>query len=134
MEAIHAGRDVNISHSEVNINQQTEQPKLLGLCSNAELINERTHRKGFLRNERAGKEKLATPLTWVGITCLVLTTLLSFLFEPMTYPLITGFTALGAFGSLAAMGKVHSNKSEFEIRQEQALKEIAFILKERGVE
>jgi len=42
--------------------------------------------------------------------------------------------AIQLWGSFTAGEKIHSNKSEFEIRQEQTLKLISFILKERGVD
>ena len=52
-------------------------------------------------------------------------------FEEVLHPLILGLTALGTVGSLALSSKIFGTKTEFEIRQEQTLKIIQFLIRER---
>lgn len=57
MEGIKAGRDVNISDSNVSINQSQEAPKLLEMCTVEELLKEKEYRQKMLQDEIKRKRK-----------------------------------------------------------------------------
>lgn len=56
MRDFKAGRDINVG-GDVHIHDESSQPKLLVLCSNKELFDERVYRKAVLSGERKLKFK-----------------------------------------------------------------------------
>src|SRR5579875_2450961 len=69
MRDFKAGRDINVD-GDVHIIDNSNQPKLLAVCTNEELIHERAHRNELLRHERKAKWKRLA-LTWVGIAIIL---------------------------------------------------------------
>ncbi len=131
MRDFKAGRDINVG-GDVYIRDESSQPKLLVLCTNEELSDERTHRKAVLSGERKRKFKRLT-FTWLFSGIVLSAGALWFYANGQSNfsSLLLGFGGLAvAFASV----KVFEQPTEFEQRQLAALKEIHHILRERGVE
>jgi hypothetical protein len=131
MRDFKAGRDINVG-GDVHIHDGSTQPKLLVLCSNEELLDERAHRKVVLSGERKRKIKRIA-FAWL-VSGVVLTAGAVWFYangQSNFSSLLLGFGSLAvAFASI----KVFEQPSDFEQRQLAALKEIHHILRERGAE
>lgn len=130
MRDFSAGRDINVN-GDVVIHDESEQVgKLFINCSSEELLEERIHRKKVLWGER--KRKLSRlVLAWV-LAGVVLTAAAIYFYtvgktEFSSLVLGVGGIAIG-LGSI----KLFIEPNEFEGRQYAALKEIDYILRERG--
>jgi len=113
-------------------NQNQEQFKPWEQCSNEELIKGLELHKGLLEEEKNNRYRPAYPFFMTAIILMVLTIIGSF-FKQYLHPLVLGFSSLGTMGMIFAGGKIIEVKSEFEIRQEETIKLITFLLRERGV-
>ena len=130
MRDFSAGRDINVGGDVFIHDESIEVGKLLVNCTNEELIAERVHRKSVLSGER--KRKLnRLVVAWV-VSGLLLT-------AASVYLYLIGQTnlsslLLGGGGIAIGLGsiKVMAEPNEFELRQQSTLKEIAYILRERG--
>lgn len=131
MRDFKAGRDINVG-GDVHIHDESFQPKLLILCSNEELFDERFHRKAVLSGERKRKlKRLAFAWLFSGIVLAAGALWFYVNGQSNLSSLLLGFGGLAvAFTSV----KVFEQPTEFEQRQLAALKEIHHILRERGVE
>lgn len=130
MRDFKAGRDINVNGDVVIHDESTQVGKLLINCTNDELIEERSHRKSVLWGER--KRKLSRlVMVWV-VLGLMLTGVAIYLY----YVGRSEFSSLVLGGGSIAIGlgsiKLFVEPNEFELRQQAALKEIAYILRERG--
>ena len=130
MRDFSAGRDINVEGDVFIHDESIEIGKLFVNCSNEELIEERTHRKSVLSGERKRKFNRLV-VAWV-VLGLLLTAVSGYLY-------FIGQTNLSSFllgggGIAISLGsiKVMAEPNDFEIRQQSALKEIAYILRERG--
>jgi len=131
MRDFKAGRDINVG-GDVHIHDESSHPKLLVLCSNEELVDERVHRKAVLSGERKHKFKRLAFVWLVSGVVLAVGALWFYATGRSNFSsLLLGFGGLAiAFASV----KVFEQPTEFEQRQLAALKEIHHILRERGVE
>lgn len=130
MRDFKAGRDINVNGDVVIYDESTQVGKFLINCTNDELIEERSHRKSVLWGER--KRKLSgLVMAWVFLG-LMLTGGAIYLY----YIGRSDFSSLVLGGGSIAIGlgsiKLFIEPNEFELRQQVALKEIAYILRERG--
>lgn len=130
MRDVKAGRDINVSGDIVINDESTQIGKLYIHCSNAELIEERSHRKLVL--DKARKRKLGL----LGMVCVFLIFIWLGFFIYFYWIDKSEFAlSLLTVGSLAVgvmSLKVTFDNTEFERRQLDALKEIAYLLHERG--
>lgn len=102
------------------------------MCNTGELLNERTHRKTLLSNERSRKIKYAAIFFLVCALGLGVGALwLHFSGKSALSSVLLG---LGGLFVAGAAVKIVDEPSEFERRQLDALREISHILRERGVE
>lgn len=129
MRDFKAGRDINVD-GDVNIIDNSNQPKFLTICTNEELIHERAHRKKLLSQERIEKWKRIT-LAWVGLAIVLGSTSVWFYYNGKK-DLSSLILGLGGLAVGLASVKVLEKPNEFEQRQISALNEIHMILKERG--
>lgn len=131
MRDFKAGRDINVE-GDVHINDNSTQPKLLVICTNEELLEERNHRKVLLSQERKAKwKRLALAWLVVAIGLGVVSIWLYFNGKKDLSSLLLG---LGGIVLGIASIKVLEKPNIFEQRQLAALNEIRLILRERGAE
>ncbi len=130
MRDFKAGRDINVSGDVVINDDSTQISKLLVNCTNDELVNERSHRKSVLWGEK--KRKLSRlVLAWVFAGVILTVAAIYFYTQGQKdfSSLVLGLGGLAvAFGSI----KLFIEPNEFEQRQHAALREIEYILRERG--
>ncbi len=131
MRDFKAGRDIHIG-GDVYIHDESLQPKLLVLCTNKELFDERAHRKSVLAAERKRKFKRVASV-WVFLGVILAGSAVWFYANGQANfsSLLLG---LGGLAVALASVKVFEQPTEFEQRQLGALKEIHHILRERGIE
>jgi hypothetical protein len=130
MRDFKAGGDINVNGNVVIHDESTQVGKFLINCTNDELIEERSHRTSVLWGER--KRKLSRlVMVWVFLG-LMLTGVAVYLYSIGR----SEFSSLVLGGGSIAIGlgsiKLFVEPNEFELRQHAALKEIAYILRERG--
>lgn len=130
MRDFKAGRDIHVNGDVVIHDESTQVGKLLINCTNEELIDERAHRKSVLRGERRRKLNRLV-VAWV-FSGLILSGLAIYFYlngrsELSSLALGGGSIAIG-LGSI----KMFIEPNEFERRQIDALKEITYIMRERG--
>ena len=131
MRDFKAGRDINVG-GDVHIHDESSQPKLLVLCTNEELFDERIHRKSVLAGERKRKfKRLASAWLFSGV---VLAGGALWFYANSQANFSSLLLGLGGLAVAFASVKVFEQPTEFEQRQLAALKEIHHILRERGVE
>jgi hypothetical protein len=131
MRDFKAGRDINVG-GDVHIHDESSQPKLLVLCTNEELFDERVHRKSVLAGERKRKfKRLASAWLFSGV---VLAGGALWFYANGQANFSSLLLGLGGLAVAFASVKVFEQPTEFEQRQLAALKEIHHILRERGVE
>jgi hypothetical protein len=128
MRDFKAGRDINVG-GDVHINDQSNQPKLLALCTNEELFDEEQHRRKLLSDEKIGKLKggfLLVLFAWAACGIYAL------------WNHWQGNSNLGSFYALMATMfwtsfniYIYQKPNEFEQRQMNTLKEITMLLRER---
>jgi hypothetical protein len=130
MRDFNAGRDVNVSGDLVITDNSIQLGKPFVQCTNDELFSERIHRKSLLRGERKRKFQKVV-LVWVvlGLALAAFSLVLFYKGKLESSALSLGFAGL-AIG-LAPI-KLIIEPNEFEARQHGALKEIEYILRERG--
>lgn len=126
-----AGRDINVD-GNVQIIDNSNQPKFLTACTIEELVHERAHRKQLLRRERKAKWKRLA-LAWVGIVIMLGSASLWFYFDGKK-ELSSLVLGLGGLAVGLASVKVLEKPNDFEQRQIETLYEIRMILRERGAE
>jgi hypothetical protein len=131
MRDFKAGRNLYVE-GDLTINDSSTQLKLLSVCTNEELFNQRIHRKQLLGQEREAKwKRLAT--VWLLAAIVLGVAALGFYAQGKTdlAGLVLGFGGLMVgFASV----KVFEHPSPFEARQIAALNEIKMILRERQAE
>lgn len=133
MNDFQAGRDVNIKHSNVTINNSSTEIKPIPLLTTPELFEEEKHREK-LRQEAEQKRTKHLPKFIVVGSCSMVVALGIQKFTDLSHPFflaISALSALASIGSFYIAMKAWSEKSEFELRQLQVLKEIRMILRER---
>ncbi|WP_353191072.1 hypothetical protein [Pandoraea pnomenusa] len=131
MRDMNVGGGINVGRDFIINDESRNESKLLINCSSDELVLEERHRRSLLSKERSRKNgrlfKILLVATVVFLCCLGYyywtghTNLVTFL--------ISGASLAAAVGAL----KGHERPTEFELRQLAALKEIQYILRERGV-
>lgn len=131
MRDFKAGRDINIG-GDVHIHDQSTQPKLLVLCTNEELFDERAHRKVVLSDERKRKFKRLA-FAWI-VSGVVLSAGALWFYVNGQSNFSSLLLGLGGLAVAFASVKVFEQPTEFEQRQLATLKDIRHILRERGVE
>lgn len=131
MRDFKAGGDINVE-GDVNIIDNSTQPKLLAACTNSELLHERKHRKSLLVQERKEKWKRLA-LAWIGVAMMLGIASLWLYFDGKK-DLANLVLGLGGVAAALASVKVLEKPNDFEQRQIDALYEIRTILKERGAE
>ncbi|WP_201312646.1 hypothetical protein [Dyella sp. EPa41] len=131
MKDFKAGGDINVG-GDVYIYDNSTQHKLLITCTDRQLYEERLHRTAILSDERKRKWK-RLGLAWliVGSGFAAGAIWLQAIGQGAFSTLLLG---LGGLTLAAASVKVIDEPTVFERRQLQALQEISFILKERGLE
>ena len=126
-----AGRDINVE-GDVNIIDNSNQPKLLVLCTNADFQYYKTHLNALLvKKKNQTRTRLA--LAWMGVA-VVLGVASIWLYFDGKKDLATLVLGLGGVAAGLGSVKVLEKPNDFEQRQINALYEIRTILKERGAE
>lgn len=131
MRDFNAGRDINVG-GDIHIHDESSQPKLLILCTNQELFDERAHRKEVLACER--KQKFKRLVFFWLLSGVVLSALALWFYVTGNSNLSSLLLGFGGLAIAFASVKVFEQPTEFEQRQLAALKEIHHILRERGAE
>lgn len=130
MRDFKAGRDINVNGDVVINDDSTQIGKLLINCTDEELFHERAHRKSVLWGER--KRKLSRlVVAWV-FSGLLLTGGAIYLYSVGRTEFSSLLLGLGSIAIGLGSIKVFIEPNEFEQRQYSALKEIEYILRERG--
>jgi hypothetical protein len=107
------------------------------MCTVEELLKEKEYRQKMLQDEIKRKGKKTTPLLIIGVVCVAFTFVLTYFFKDTFNATISAFTVLGglsAYGSLVLADKTHTNKTDFQERQEQTIKEIKNLIREKSFE
>lgn len=128
-------RDFNSGdiHGDVTINDNSEnnEYKLLVHCNNEELLNEESHRKELLRNERSRKNGM----TWkfLAFSALLLLVAAGWFYIQGEMNAVT--LVIGAASVMTGMATLQQSDKQtpFEQRQISTLNEIHTLLRERGV-
>lgn len=131
MRDFKAGRDINVV-GDVYIHDESTQPKPLALCSNKELIAERVWRNKTLSDERNRKWKWLA-ICWLAVIFVLAGAAIRSYFQG-DFQQMSLLLGLGAIGATLMTAKFLEKPTEFEQRQLDALKEIGYLLRERGVE
>lgn len=137
MNDFHAGRDLTIKDSNITVNQpqQEEEIKPVAFLPTPELLKEREHRQLLAKEEEQARTKHLPKLIVFAIGCMAVTwACQQFDMKHPFFIIVSFVSALASIGSFIIAFKGFENKTEFELRQLQVLKEINMILKERRVE
>ncbi len=136
MKDFQAARDINIEGGVTIHNSPTYEvvAKPFWALNNQELYQEADHREGLLKDEKKIRERHIPKLFIIGGVLCAFTVIGQKFFADLINPIAFFFTAMGTIGSIYFAAQMESSKSEFEVRQIEALKEIRTILKERRAE
>jgi len=133
MDDFKAGRDIKVD-GDVNINNgSNDEYKLLLECTNDELHEERVHRTGVLKDEIKRKRKHILSLLKVALIVIVIIAAWYQLVGEIDLVMMI-VAGMGVFLPIASAIKLSDRQTVFEIRQINALNEIAMLLRERGAE
>lgn len=128
-----AGHEDRIARLQAGEKVDEEYNKSYDKCSDEELVNDRLYRRGLINKESAENLRLSLFLfAFAAASAAIMYFLHSFVFDFGFYIFILG-VAFVLFPSLVGFN-ILDGKSEFVRRQEEAIKEINYRLKERGVE
>ena len=133
MNDFHASRDINIKDSNVTVNNSSTEIKPIFLLTTSELFEEQKHREELRQEAEQKRIKHLPKLIVFAGACMAVSWGLQ-KFSDLAHPFFLAVSALSAIASLGSFyiaAKTWSEKSEFELRQLEVLKEIKMILKER---
>ena len=131
MSDFNAGRDIIVGR-DVNVITEPSQPKSLDICTNEELFDERTRRKGLLGHERKRKFKF---IGFFWVFAVVTLAAFALYFYVKGYSNLSSLIlGIGGISTIFYSIQLFEQPSEFETRQLAVLKEIKLILRERGIE
>jgi hypothetical protein len=130
MRDFRAVGDINVG-GNVIIDDSSQLYKPYAQCSNEVLLKDEVHRQDLLNSERSRKWRIFTKSLLGGGALLVAASIWFYIQGRMNFASLV----LGIGGCMisAASFQFFSKPTEFELRQLEALKEIATILRERGI-
>lgn len=133
MRDFNAGRDINVG-GDLVIRDQSQQPgKLLRECSNDELLIERRRRERLLQEEMQRKWKKI--FNW-GLAAII-SACIFYAIKSIGGKVDLVVYLLNLAGIVIPVSvtiRIADSQTEFQLRQLAALKEISFLLRERGTE